>query len=76
MNDERFKQDQTAAEIVYTHADRNKTNMGLTTWKNAPNGRILKSDVSIAKNYLDEKQIWQLEWTVTGYFTLMGCCPQ
>lgn len=59
---------QTAAEIVYTHADRNKENMGLTTWKNAPDGRILKSDVSIAKNYLDEKQIRQLERTVTGYF--------
>lgn len=59
---------QTAAEIVYTHADRNKENMGLTTWKNASDGRILKSDVSIAKNYLDEKQIRQLERTVTGYF--------
>ena len=59
---------ETAAEIVYTHADRNKENMGLTTWKNAPDGRILKSDVSIAKNYLDEKQIRQLERTVTGYF--------
>lgn len=59
---------QTAAEIVYTHADRNRENMGLTTWKNAPDGRILKSDVSIAKNYLDEKQIRQLERTVTGYF--------
>ena len=59
---------QTAAEIVYTHADRSKENMGLTTWKRAPEGRILKSDVSIAKNYLDEKQIRQLERTVTGYF--------
>lgn len=59
---------QTAAEIVYTHADRNRENMGLTTWKNAPDGRILKSDVLIAKNYLDEKQIRQLERTVTGYF--------
>lgn len=59
---------QTAAEIVYTHADRHKENMGLTTWKHAPDGRILKSDVSIAKNYLDEKQIRQLERTVTGYF--------
>ncbi len=59
---------QTAAEIVYTHADRRKKNMGLTTWKYAPEGRILKSDVSIAKNYLDEKQIRQLERTVTGYF--------
>lgn len=59
---------QTAAEIVYSKADRNKDHMGLTTWKNAPNGRILKSDVIIAKNYLDEKQIRQLERTVTGYF--------
>ena len=42
--------------------------MGLTTWKNAPEGRILKSDVSVAKNYLDEKQIRQLERTVSGYF--------
>lgn len=48
---------QTAAEIVYTKADREKEHMGLTTWKHAPDGRILKSDVSIAKNYLDEKQI-------------------
>ena len=58
----------TAAEIVYLSADSSKEHMGLTTWKNAPNGRILKSDVSIAKNYLDEKQIRQLERTVTGYF--------
>ena len=42
--------------------------MGLTTWKNAPDGRILKSDTPIAKNYLDEKQIHQLERAVTGYF--------
>lgn len=59
---------QTAAEIVYSKADRSKEHMGLTTWKNAPDGRILKSDVTIAKNYLDEKQIRQLERTVTGYF--------
>lgn len=59
---------QTAAEIVYTSADHNKEHMGLTTWKNAPDGRILKSDVSIAKNYLSEKQIRQLERTVSGYF--------
>ena len=58
----------TAAEIVYTKADRNKANMGLTTWKNSPDGRILKSDVTVAKNYLDEKQIRQLERTVSGYF--------
>ena len=59
---------QTAAEIVYSNADRHKENMGLTTWKNAPDGRILKSDVLVAKNYLNEKQIRQLERTVTGYF--------
>lgn len=58
----------TAAEIVYSGADRSKDNMGLTTWKNAPDGRILKSDVTVAKNYLDEKQIRQLERTVTSYF--------
>ena len=58
----------TAAEIVYETADHAKENMGLTTWKNAPDGRILKSDTSIAKNYLNEKQIRQLERAVTGYF--------
>ena len=59
---------QTAAEIVHSRADHTKEHMGLATWKNAPDGRILKSDVSIAKNYLDEKQIRQLERTVSGYF--------
>ena len=59
---------QTAAEIVYNNADHTKENMGLTTWKNAPDGRILKSDVTIAKNYLSEKEIRQLERAVTGYF--------
>lgn len=58
----------TAAEIVYDGADHNREHMGLTTWKNAPDGRILKSDTSIAKNYLDEQQIRRLERTVTGYF--------
>ena len=58
----------TAAEIVYDGADHTRENMGLTTWKNAPDGRILKSDTSIAKNYLDEQQIRRLERTVTGYF--------
>lgn len=58
----------TAAEIVYDGADHTKDHMGLTTWKNAPDGRILKSDTAIAKNYLDEKQIRQLERTVSGYF--------
>lgn len=59
---------QTAAEIIYTLADHEKEHMGLTTWKNAPEGRILKSDVTTAKNYLDEKQIRQLERAVSGYF--------
>ena len=58
----------TAAEIIYQKADHTKENMGLTTWKNSPDGRILKSDVTIAKNYLDEKQIKRLERTVSGYF--------
>ena len=58
----------TAAEIVFQQADHTKENMGLVTWKNAPDGRILKSDTPIAKNYLDEKQIRQLERAVTGYF--------
>ena len=59
---------QTAAEIVYAKADSSKEHMGLTTWKNSPDGRILKSDVTIAKNYLDEKQIRRLERTVSGFF--------
>jgi len=58
----------TAAEIIHLKANSNKKNMGLTTWKNAPDGRILKSDTNIAKNYLQEKEIKQLERTVTGYF--------
>lgn len=59
---------QTAAEIIYSKADHTKDHMGLTTWKNAPDGRILKSDVSIAKNYLQEKEIQQLERAVSSYF--------
>ena len=59
---------QTAAEIIYSKADHTKDHMGLTTWKNAPAGRVLKSDVSIAKNYLQEKEIRQLERAVTGFF--------
>ena len=58
----------TAAEIVYDSADHTKENMGLRTWKHAPEGRILKSDVTVAKNYLDEKQIRRLERAVTGFF--------
>ena len=59
---------QTAPEIIFSRADANIQNMGLMTWKNSPNGRILKSDTIIAKNYLNEKQIKQLERTVSGYF--------
>lgn len=59
---------QTAAEIIYKNANAKKENMGLTTWKNAPDGRIVKTDTTIAKNYLQEKEIKQLERTVTGYF--------
>ncbi len=59
---------QTAPELIYSRADHTKEHMGLTTWKYAPDGRILKSDVAVAKNYLDERQIRQLERTVTGYF--------
>ena len=58
----------TAAEIVFDVADHTKPHMGLTTWKNSPEGRILKSDVTIAKNYLDEQQIRRLERAVTGFF--------
>ena len=59
---------QTAAEIIYHSADHTKPDMGLTTWKYAPDGRVLKSDVSVAKNYLSEQQIRQLERVVTAYF--------
>lgn len=58
----------TAAEIIYQQADRTKEKMGLTTWKNAPEGRVLKSDVTVAKNYLQEQEIKQLERTVASYF--------
>jgi len=58
----------TAAEIVYDSADKTKENMGLTNWKNSPDGRILQSDVSVAKNYFSEKQIRSLERNVSAYF--------
>lgn len=58
----------TAAEIIYTRADHTKDHMGLTTWKHAPDGRVLKSDVSIVKNYLQPEQIKRLERAVTGFF--------
>ena len=59
---------QTAAEIIYTNADHTKEHMGLQTWKNAPDGRVLKSDVTIAKNYLHQHEIRRLERAVTGFF--------
>jgi len=58
----------TASEIIYSTADKNHESMGLTSWKNAPDGRILKSDVTVAKNYLDEKSIKRLERDVSSYF--------
>lgn len=58
----------TAPEIIYSTADKTKENMGLSTWKNAPDGRILKQDILVAKNYLQEKEISQLERTITSYF--------
>lgn len=58
----------TAAEIIYLQANSKKENMGLTSWKNAPNGRVIKTDTSIAKNYLQEEEIKRLERTVSSYF--------
>ena len=59
---------QTAAEIIYSKADSGKEFMGLQTWKNSPEGRILKSDTKVAKNYLSEKEIKGLERTITSFF--------
>ena len=59
---------QTAPEIIFSHADHTQAHMGLSTWKNAPDGRILKSDCKIAKNYLSEQEIRKLERVVSGYF--------
>ncbi len=63
-------QGKTAAEIIYTNADATKIAMGLKTWKNAPTGKILKSDVSIAKNYLEQEHLKQLQRLVTAYLDL------
>jgi hypothetical protein len=60
----------TAAEIIYARADKNKDHMGLTTWKNAPEGKILKNDVSIAKNYLQENEIGDLNLLVSAFLDL------
>jgi hypothetical protein len=58
---------QTAAELIVNRADSKKQNMGLTTWKNSPSGKIIKTDVSVAKNYLNEKELKQLDRFVTMY---------
>jgi len=63
-------QGKTAAEIIYTEADATKVYMGLKSWKNSPERKILKSDVTIAKNYLDEQHIKQLERIVSAYLDL------
>lgn len=60
----------TAAEIIYERADKTKDFMGLTTWKNAPKGKVLKSDVSIAKNYLNENEIGDLNLLVSAFLDL------
>ena len=59
---------QTSAEIIYDNADKNRPYMGLQTWKNSPKGRVLKSDALVAKNYLEEQEIKDLESAVSGYF--------
>jgi hypothetical protein len=61
---------QTAAEVVYKRADADIQNMGLTSWKDAPNGKIQKFDVSVAKNYLSEKEMAQLQRLVNAYLDL------
>lgn len=63
-------QGKTAAEIIYSEADAQKVFMGLKTWKNAPDGKILKSDVNVAKNYLEKEHLKQLQRIVTAYLDL------
>ena len=63
-------QKKTAAEIIYDRADSEKENMGLTTWRNAPRGRILESDVVIAKNYLSKEELESLELIVSAFLDL------
>ena len=70
MDDERLKQGKTAAEIVYNQAGHTKENMGLTTWKKAPNGRVQKSDTIVAKNYLSEDELSQLNTITTSFLDL------
>ena len=61
---------QTAAELIYANADATKLTMGLTTWKHAPGGKVLKSDVSVAKNYLSEAHVKELNRIVSAYLDL------
>ena len=61
---------QTASEIIYNRADSKKENMGLTNWKNSPNGKIMKSDVIIAKNYLNKEEMKDLEGIVSAFLEL------
>ena len=61
---------QTAAELIYSRANHQKEHMGLTNWKNSPNGKILKTDVVIAKNYLSKEELEQLELIVTAFLDL------
>lgn len=61
---------QTAAEIIKSRSDKNKPNMGLTTWKDSPNGKILQSDVVISKNYLNKEELSLLNTLVDGFLTL------
>lgn len=61
---------QTAAEIIYGKADANQPHMGLTTWRHAPNGKVMKSDVTIAKNYLDQKHMTAINRLVSAYLDL------
>ena len=62
--------EQTAAEIVYNKADANQPHMGLTTWRHAPEGKVMKSDVTIAKNYLDQKHLTAINRLVSAYLDL------
>ena len=66
---------QTAAEIVYDRADAEKPHMGLMTWKNAPDGRVVKSDVTIAKNYLSEKEVDELNLLTTAFLCVIRPIP-
>ena len=61
---------QTAAEIIYKKADANQPHMGLTTWRHAPDGKVMKSDVTIAKNYLDQKHMTTINRLVSAYLDL------